>query len=124
MPRSVSSGTRLTTTADVAHAARPCHRESQERSAAQHTIGVVLTCAGGGAVGHGRFRPIRCAGMVTTAITAASTKYVPRQPSWPASRAVIGANIVLASPPAKVSTVSAATRLGPYQRVSAANAGG
>jgi hypothetical protein len=37
---------------------------------------------------------------------------------------VSGANRVLASPPARVSTVNAATARGPYQRVKAANAGG
>ena len=35
-----------------------------------------------------------------------------------------GANRVLARPPARVSTVNAATARGPYQRVKAANAGG
>jgi hypothetical protein len=37
---------------------------------------------------------------------------------------VSGAKTVLANPPATVKTVSAPTRRGPYQRVTAANAGG
>jgi hypothetical protein len=48
---------------------------------------------------------------------------VPRQPSGPASAAVSGAKIVLASPASRVTVVSAVTRRGPHQRVSAANAG-
>ena len=42
----------------------------------------------------------------------------------PASAEVSGAKIVLANPAAKVRVVSACTRRGPYQPVSAANAGG
>ena len=62
--------------------------------------------------------------MVTAARTAASSRYVPRQPRGLASAEVSGAKIVLANPAASVRVVSAATRLGPYQVVSAANAGG
>ena len=47
-----------------------------------------------------------------------------RQPNVPSSAAVNGAKVVLASPPASVKAVSATTRRGPHQRVSAANAGG
>ena len=49
---------------------------------------------------------------------------MPRHPSGPASKAVIGAKMVLANPPARVTMVRAPTRRGPYQRVKAANAGG
>src|ERR1035437_340697 len=42
----------------------------------------------------------------------------------PASAAVSGAKMVLANPAARVRVVSAWTRPGPYQPVSAANAGG
>ena len=62
--------------------------------------------------------------MVITAITAASTRNTARQSMWAARAAVIGAKIVLASPPANVSRVKASTRRAPAQRVSAANAGG
>jgi hypothetical protein len=40
------------------------------------------------------------------------------------SAAVSGAKMVLANPAASVKAVSACTRCGPYQAVSAANAGG
>jgi hypothetical protein len=49
---------------------------------------------------------------------------VPRQPSGAASAEASGAKIVLANPAASVRVVRAATRLGPYQVVSAANADG
>src|SRR5829696_1767808 len=55
---------------------------------------------------------------------AARTTYAVRQEPTDSSTAVSGANTVEASPPTSVTAVSARTRRGPPQWVSAANAGG
>jgi hypothetical protein len=62
--------------------------------------------------------------MVTTPRSPARTRKVARQSRWFSSRAVSGANTVLANPAAMDRMVSARTRRCPYQRVSAAKAGG
>src|ERR1700733_10959900 len=129
MPRPASSGTRLTRAAYWANA----HRVAAVTSSRNARLASTLRSApragpvwpGPAEAGvQGSRRKRAGAGTVTAASTAANSRYVPRQPRGPASAEASGAKIVLANPAASVRVVSAATRRGPYQVVSAANAGG